>query len=91
MIMVFGVDFPAADGFVLCVVMTDSLHRDWPGQVQWVCSQPPLSLRTLPPAGQHPSLMTIFGLRPRRCKVFLRDSPRGHIFRTKRVNSKGID
>jgi hypothetical protein len=37
MITVFG--WP--DVFDCCVVMTDSLHRDWPGQVQWVCSQPP--------------------------------------------------
>jgi hypothetical protein len=33
--------FGRSDAKLPCAVMTDSLHRDWPGQVQWVCSQPP--------------------------------------------------
>jgi len=65
MMTVFGLldfgllDFGRSDAVKFCVVMTDSLHRDWPGQVQWVCSQPPYSPRTNPRAGQHPSLTPI--------------------------------
>jgi hypothetical protein len=36
-------------------VMTDSLHRDWPGQVQWVCSQPLHRSADNPPPGSTPA------------------------------------
>ena len=64
--------FGRSDDKLLGAVMTDSLHRDWPGQVQWVCSQPPRCSRAFPRFGQHPSLMSIFGRRSGRCKGFLR-------------------
>src|SRR5215472_2103079 len=62
--------FGRSDAVTACLVMTDSLHRDWPGQVQWVCSQPPRNAR--PPARRTaPQPHDNCGSPRRRCKGFL--------------------